>query len=460
MLSTQTTTQAVLFPALFSKPLHAQFDQLHASSDGGAILLKAADKQLDLIAAIAASFDDSRQSSKIHHSLTDLLQQRIYGLACGYADANDAARLANDPICKLLLNRNPITGNPLASQPTLSRFENRMSPRALHRLGLAMLDQLIKRHRRRLGKNVRRLTLDLDVTDDATHGAQQLSFFHRYYDTWCYLPLLAFLGFGAEPEQYLCAALLRPGNAPTARGTLSMLRRILPRLRKAFPRARILVRLDGGFAAPEILDFLDRERRVDYVVGIAKNAVLLRNCELLMTTARWSSDLSGESERLYNDFFYAAGTWKEQRRIIVKAEVVQLEGRKPRDNPRFLVTNLKQKPQRIYEQIYCGRGEAENRIKELKDGLEIDRTSCTSFWANQFRVLLTAAAYLLMQEIRLAAKGTSCARAQVGTLRERLLKLGAWVQASLRRTVLHLPKSYPWLTDWTTIARALNATPS
>jgi hypothetical protein len=322
------------------------------------------------------------------------------------------------------------------------------------------LDRFIARHRRRLGKNISRITLDLDVTDDATHGAQQLSFFHGYYGSWCYLPLLAFLSFEDEPEQYLCAALLRPGNAPTARGTLSILRRILPRLRKAFPRARILVRLDGGFANPAILDFLDRERRVDYVVGIAKNDVLLRNCELLMAAARWSSDRSGESERLYNDFPYAAGTWKEQRRIIVKAEVVRLESRKPRDNPRFLVTNLRQKPQRIYERIYCGRGEIENRIKELKDGLEIDRTSCTSFWANQFRVLLTAAAYVLMQEIRLAAKGTSCARAQVATLRERLLKLGVWVQTSVRRTVLHLPKAYPWLSDWATIARALNAAPS
>lgn len=459
-MHSQATAQTVLFPALFSKPLHASFDQPHASSDGGAILLKAADKQLDLIAAISSSLVDVRQSGKIDHPLAELLQQRIYGLACGYADANDAARLGDDPIYKLLLGRDPIAGDSLASQPTISRFENQRTPRTLHQFGRALLDQLIVRHRRRLGKKVSKITLDLDVTDDQTHGAQQLSFFHGYYRSWCYLPLLAFLSFGNEPEQYLCAALLRSGNAPTARGAQSMLRRILPRLRKAFPRARILVRLDGGFAGPEILDCLDRERRVDYVVGIAKNDVLLRNCELLMTTARWSSDWSGESERLYNDFSYAAGSWKEQRRIIVKAEVVRLEGRKPRDNPRFLVTNLKQKPQRIYEQIYCGRGEIENRIKELKDGLEIDRTSCTSFWANQFRVLLTAAAYLLMQEIRLAAKGTSCARAQVGTLRERLLKLGAWVKASVRRTVLHLPKAYPWLSDWTMIARALNAAPS
>ena len=458
-MHSQSTAQTVLFPALFSKPLHAQFDQPHASSDGGAILLKAADKQLDLIAAITASLDDTRQPGKVDHLLTELLQQRIYGIACGYADANDAARLSDDPIYKLLLDRDPIAGDPLASQPTISRFENQPTPRVLHRLGLAMLDRLVARHRRRLGKKVSKITLDLDVTDDQTHGAQQLSFFHGYYRSWCYLPLLAFLSFGNEPEQYLCAALLRPGNAPTARGAQSMLRRILPRLRKAFPRARILVRLDGGFTGPEILDFFDREPRVDYVVGIAKNAVLLRQCELLMTTARWSSNRSGESERLYNDFFYAAKSWKKERRIIVKAEVVRLADRDPRENPRFLVTNLKQKPQRVYERIYCGRGEVENRIKELKDGLEIDRTSCTSFWANQFRVLLTAAAYMLMQEIRLAAKGTSCARAQVGTLRERLLKLGAWVRTSVRRTVFHLPQTYPWLSDWTKIARALDATP-
>ena len=458
-MSPQFSVQAVLFPALFTKPLHACFDQQHGTSDGGAILLKAADQRLGLTAGLAAVLADPRQPAKTRHSIRALLQQRIYGLACGYTDANDAARLADDPLHKLLLDRDPLLGDPLASQPTLSRFENQVSPRSSHRLGRVLLDGVIARHRRRLGAGLRTITLDLDVTDDETHGAQQLSFFHGHYRHACYLPLLAFLSFADEAEAYLCAAVLRPGNASTARGALSLLRRVLPRLRRAFPRARILVRLDGGFAGPALLAFLDRQPRLTYVLGLAENAILRRQSDLLMAAARWSADRTGQTEHLYSDFAYKAKTWSQPRRVIVKAEVVQLEGREPRDNPRFLVTNLRQSPQWVYERIYCRRGEIENRIKELKDGLAIDRTSCSRFWANQFRVLLTAAAFLLMQEIRLAATGTGCARAQVTTLRERLLKLGAWVAVSVRRTVLHLPCAFPWRADWVQIARSLGAAP-
>jgi hypothetical protein len=453
----QNTTECLAFPELFDRPLLARFDLHHGSSDGGAVLLKAADNQLWLTEGLARCLTDQRQSGKITHDLRDLFSQRIFGIACGYPDANDAARLVNDPVHKLLLDRDPIHGDPLASQPTLSRFENAIGPRDLYRMGETLVDLVIDRQRRRLGKHCRRVRVDLDVTDDPTHGEQQLSFFNAYYDTWCYLPLLGFLSFDNEPEQFLFTAILRPGNAPDKRGVLGLLWRLLPRLREAFPNARILVRLDGGFAGPEILDFLDDQRRVDYLINMAKNTVLTRKARKLMAKARRLSRRTGRTEHLYGECLYAAGTWGRMRRIIIKAEVVCHPGRKMKDNPRFLVTNLRQTPRFVYQDIYCDRGEIENRIKELHYGLEIDRTSCSRFFANQFRVFLTAVAYMLIQELRLCAAGTACARAQVTTLRDRLLKLGAQVISSVRRIVLHLPASFPYQDCWKRVAFSLGA---
>ena len=233
--------------------------------------------------------------------------------------------------------------------------------------------------------------------------------------------------------------MLRPGNVPATRGAVGVLQRLLALLRLAFPQARFLVRLDGGFATPEIFDVLDAEPGLDYVVAMAKNSVLVRDAEPAMAVARGQSEASGQTEHVYTDVQYAAGTWAQARRVVIKAEVVQLAGRAPQDNPRFVVTNLRQTPRFIYERIYCARGDIENRIKELHDGLQIGRTSCCRFWANQLRVFFTAAASVLMQELRLRAAGTACARAQVTWLRDRLLKLGAHVVASVRRIVLHLP---------------------
>jgi len=450
-----TTRQSVLFPGLFRKPLIAQFDRPHASSDGGAVMLKAADRRLGLIDALAACLEDRRQPGKVVHSLRELLAQRIFAIACGYPDANDAARLADDPIHKLLLDRDPIHGDPLASQPTLSRFENGVRRGTLYRMAETHFERVLERHGQRLRK-VRHITVDLDPTDDPTHGAQQLSFFNGHYGHWCYLPVVAFLTFNREPDQYLAAAVLRPGTAPAQLGALPLLKRILRRLQERFPGARILVRLDGGFAGPELFEFLD-EVNVDYVVAMAKNAVLERLVEPEMITARHLADQCGRTAHLYGEVRYAARKWDRPRRVIFKAEVVRHPGRDPKDNPRFVVTNLTRTPRRLYERIYCLRGELENRIKELHHGMEIDRTSCTRFWANQLRVLLTAAAYLLMQEVRLKAAHTIWSRAQVGTLREQLIKLGTHVVVSARRIVLHLPASYPFLDAWRRTACALGA---
>ena len=444
-----TTTPCVLFPELFDRPLTAMFDVPNASSDGGAVLLKAADRRLGLISRLSATLVDERQPGKVRHQMADLLGQRVYGLALGYEDANDAARLAGDPMHKLLLGRHPIVGDALASQPTLSRFETDVTRGELLRMSEALFETVLDRHRRRRRK-VRRITIDMDVTDDPTHGQQEMAFFNGFYDTWCYLPLLAFVTFDREREQYLCAAALRPGNASTQAGALTLLKRIIGRLQERFPDTRILVRLDGGFAAPDLFEFLD-EVGVDYVVAMAKNKVLEHRTALEMVVARVLSEASGLTEHVYTDLLYAAGTWSRERRVVCKAEVVRLEGREPRLNARFVVTNLTGKAQRIYERVYCMRGDAENRIKELFD-VALGRTSCSKFNANQLRVLLAAAAYVLMQELRLAARGTAWARAQVATLRLQLLKIGVQVVASVRRLVLRLPAAFAYRDGWCALA--------
>lgn len=458
-MTDDSTRQSVLFSELMGKPVVARFDQEHASSDGGSVLLRACDQRLGLTEALISGIRDRRQSGKIRHAIAELVRQRLYAIACGYPDGNDAGRLGSDPIQKLLCGRDPIEGEELASQPTLSRFENSVDRADLYRMGVALAESVIERHRRRLKRKVKRITIDLDPTDDPTHGAQQLTFFNGHYDSWCYLPVAGFLTFNEEPDQYLCAYVLRPGNASAGLGAIGILARLLPRLRAAFPRARLRVRLDGGFAAAEMFAFCEREG-LEYVIAMGKNKVLERRAARLMGTARRRSRQSGQTEHLYGETRYAAGTWDHRRRVLIKAEVVRHPGREPKDNPRFVVTNLEHSPRYLYEAIYCARGDIENRIKELHHGLEIDRTSCSRFLANQFRGLLTAAAYVLYQELRLRAARTAFRSAQVSTLREHLLKLGAWVQSSVRRIVLHLPATCLHRHDWQTIATHLGAAPA
>jgi hypothetical protein len=457
-MATDCITQVTFQFHGLRQPVVAQFNQAHASSDGGAVLLKALDDRLGVTERLAGSLVDRRQPGKVQHELIELVRQRIYGIACGYADCNDAARLAEDPIHKLLLDRDPLDGPALASQATLSRFENAVGRPALYLASVGLADLVIEHHRARLGGRARRITLDLDPTDDPTHGQQEFSFFNGHYDTWCYLPLVATLTFNAEPTQSLVAAVLRPGNSSATHGAIPLLRRLLPRLRAAFPGAILRVRLDGGFATPEVLDFLDAEA-VEYVVAMASNVRLVKRSRRLMGRARMRSKASGQTEHLYGETRYAARTWTHKRRVIIKAEVVRHPGRVPKNNPRFVITNLADPPEAVY-QLYCARGDMENRLKELHQGLALDRTSCHRFLANQFRVLLTAAAYILFQALQAHTPGTACADAQVGTLRERLLKLAVWIKGSARRIVLQLPRTYPWLTTWRQIARAVGAVPA
>ena len=457
-MNDDTIAQPVLFPDLVDRPLVATFDQPHASSDGGAILLKAADRQLGLLAALTATVPDARASARVTHGVGDLLAQRVFAIACGHPDGNDADRLADDPIHKLLLGRDPIDGGRLASQPTVSRFEHTAAPRMLLAMSHALADTVIARHRRRR-RGVRLITIDLDVTEDETHGGQQLTFFNGFYDHWCYLPLVATLTFDDEARQYLVAAILRPGNAAGTAGAVSVLHRLLPKLWRAFPGARLRVRLDAGYATPEIFGHLEAAG-VEYVVAMAGNAVLARHAEPSIAPLRPVVATTHDTATTYAEVAYQARSWAAPRRTIIKAEVVWHDGREPRDNPRFVITNLRQTPEWIYTHVYCARGDSENRFKELKLALAFGRTSCTSFWANQLRVTLSAAAFVLCQELQLRADRTALRGAQVPRLRQALITIGVQVVRSVRRIVLHFPRSHPEALTWARIARALGAAPA
>jgi hypothetical protein len=452
-----TITQTVLFADLADRPLIATFDQAHASSDGGAIVLTAADRHLGLLNALTGTVPDARASARVTHTVSDLIAQRVFAIACGHPDGNDADRLADDPIHKLLLGRDPIEGGRLASQPTISRFEHTAAPRMLLAMSHALADTVIARHRRRR-RGVRLITIDLDVTEDQTHGAQQLTFFNGFYDHWCYLPLVGTLTFDDEARQYLVAAVLRPGNAAGTAGAVSLLHRLLPKLWRAFPGARLRVRLDAGFATPDIFAHLEAAG-VEYVVAMGNNAVLARHAEPFVAPLRPVVAITQDTATTYGEATYQAGSWPAARRAIIKAEVVWHHGREPRDNPRFVITNLRQTPEWIYTHVYCARGDSENRFKELKLALAFGRTSCTRFWANQLRITLTAAAFILFQELQLRADRTTLRGAQVPRLRQALITIGVHVVRSVRRIVLHFPRSHPDAATWTRVAHTLGAVP-
>ena len=395
----------------------------------------------------------------MEHSYLELFQQRVFAMGAGYEDQNDAARTGNDPVLKGLCGLPALGEDALGSQPTLSRFERAQSGRDLVALARRFETLAIERHRKRLGRGVRLVTIDLDPTDDPTHGQQPFAFYNGHYESWCYLPLLGFLTFDDEPDQHLFLARLRPGNASAPRAAIPALRRTIAQLRAAFPKARIRVRLDGGFACPRVLDLLDRIAD-EYVVAMPSNPRLLELASDYMHGARIVGEYTKETAAVFGDFSYATEkTWPHERRVVVKAEQTRLKGHEPVDNPRFVVTKLPRKNAEQAYGVYAGRGDVENRIKELHHGLSMDRTSSTSFLANQLRVMIAATAYVLFEELRgAAAPASEVARFQVSTIRDHFLKIGARVVESVRRIVLHFPAAYPWAESWRLLARAVGAT--
>lgn len=435
----------LIFESLFSKEVVADFAGGRITSDAGGLLLRELDQRYRLAENAARCLHDPRDSHKVKHDLLTLVRQRLFAIAQGYEDNNDAATLAKDPAFKIMAGRAPESAPDLASQPTLSRFENRVNTKDLRRLSDWLLDLYLKTH-----PGPRKvIVLDMDATDDPTHGQQQLSFFHGYYEEHMYHPLLVFDGRTGFP----LAAVLRPGNTHASHGALAVLKRLTKKLKKAYPEALILFRADAGFAVPALYRYLERQG-IRYVIGFITNHRVLEKAASLLERAQRQYLETGEKQRLFTSFNYQAESWSRPRRIIAKVEYTHLGA-----NQRFVVTNLSRNPQFVYDDIYVLRGDVENRIKELKLELKADRLSCHRFLANQFRLLLHTAAYCLFWLLRHHLQGTELATAQVNTLRLKLLKIGARVRETSRRIWVHLASGYPYRDLLARLLQNLRASP-
>ena len=437
---TKCNRQPLLFSSLSSQKVTAYFDGGRLSSDAGGLLLREADRRLGLTASLAACIADQRDPAKITHDLKTLLAQRVFGIALGYEDLNDHATLRDDPLFAIFANQRPNPEAPLGSPSTLCRFENAITRGSLSRMSEVLVEQFIASHKR----PPKELVLDFDPTDDRVHGKQEGRFFHGYYDSYCFLPLYVFCG------DHLLCAYLRPSNIDAALHSRAILKLLVKRLRRTWPKVRIIFRGDSGFCRWKLLRWCDKHD-VGYVVGIARNPVLQRLAEPFMDQARKAFDESGVKQRNFHEITYAAKSWDRERRIIVKAEVL------PKGpNVRFVVTNLADASETIYDERYTARGDMENRIKEQQLGLFADRTSCHKFLANQFRLLLASAAYLLIEHLRrVGLKDTKLAKAQVTTIRTKLFKIAARVTVSVRRIVFHLSSYCPYQQLFALLVRRL-----
>lgn len=434
------------FGSLFGKEVIVDFEGGRISSDGGGVLLREIDDRYGLTEKAARCLCDPRDLRRITHDEITLLRQRIFSIALGYEDANDADSLRGDPVLKSISGRLPESSEDLASQPTLCRFENATDSKDLRRLADALMDLYLKTH-----PGPRDLiVIDMDSTDDPTHGRQQLSFFHGYYDQHMYHPLLVFDGIDGFPM----AAVLRPGNTHASHRSVSVLKRIIKRLRKAYPRAAIVLRADAGFAVPELYQFCER-KRILYTIGLITNERLRDKAAELLAEAKEKFRETREKQRLFTTFSYRADSWNRYRRVVAKVEYMD-QG----PNQRFVVTNIHLPPQRLYDEIYVLRGDAENRIKELKLELKADRLSCHRFLANQFRLLLHTFAYCLFLLLRNHLRGTELASAQVGTLRVKLLKIGTRVRETSRRIWFHLASGCPYKSLFYFAYQSLKAAPT
>ncbi len=433
------------FGSLFSKEIIADFEGGRITSDAGGLLLRELDQRYRLAEKAARCLRDPREPHKVKHDLLTLVRQRLFAIAQGYEDNNDAAALARDPAFKIMAGKAPESAADLASQPTLCRFENQVTAKDLRRLSDWFLDLYLKTH-----PGPRKvIVLDMDATDDPTHGQQQLSFFHGYYEEHMYHPLLVFDGRSGFP----LAAVLRPGNTHASKGALAVLKRLIKKLKRAYPRALILFRADAGFAVPALYRYLERQE-IRYVIGFITNHRLLAQTAPLLLKAQRQYQETGEKQRLFTAFSYQAGSWTRPRRLIAKVEYTQLGA-----NQRFVVTNLVRNPQFVYDDLYVLRGDVENRIKELKLELKADRLSCHRFLANQFRLLLHTAAYCLFWLLRHHLQGTELATAQVNTLRLKLLKIGARIRETSRRVWVHLATGYPYRHLLALVLQNLRASP-
>lgn len=438
---TECNTKQITFPYYKRRKLSVDFEGGEITSDAGLLLIRQADDRMGLIKGLTDSIRDIRDVRYVDHDMQTLLRQRIYQVVAGFEDCNDANMLKRDPALKAACER-LLSDNDLASQPTLSRLENSMTTKDLYKIAEYFLDLYIGKKKKEKPK---RIVLDMDGTDDPTHGSQQLTFFHGYYDQYMYHLLVMYDADSGD----LITAVVRPGNKHASYGVLSILKRIIRKLKKALPGTEIIIRADAGFASPQLYDYCEEEK-LGYVIGLIRNDVLERAIEELSQQAHQQYIATGQKQRLFAESRYQAGSWEKDRRVVMKAEW-QEKGK----NRRFVVTSLQHKAKKLYE-FYTERGgTCEVRIDELKNGLKADRLSCHRFIANQFRLFVHMAAYWIVQRLREALQKTEFATMHIQQLRLRLLKIGAQVLQSARRLWFRLASGYPWKDIFTLVHNRL-----
>jgi hypothetical protein len=447
-MPTECSAKSYGFARVESRSVVAAFDGGAVTSDAGGLLLGATDRAIGLVGRFAGCFTDHRRADLIEHEVATLVGQRVFGIALGYEDLNDHDQLRHDPVMATLVGKLAARRRgcaPLAGKSTLNRLElSRAEPTQYHKVGHdpAAIEALfvtlfLEAH----AKAPRQIILDLDATDDPIHGNQEGRFFHGYYDGYCYLPLYIFCG------RHLLAAKLRRSNIDGAAGAREEVERIVAQIRRRWPRVRILLRADSGFCRDELMAWCEGHR-VDYLFGLARNARLVGQIEDKLAEAAEESSRTGRPARRFRDFRWSTlDSWSRRRRVVAKAEVTQGD-----TNPRFVVTSLRPaeaEARHLYEKIYCARGEMENRIKECQADLFADRTSAATMRANQLRLWFASMAYVLLCALRrIGLRFTQFANATCGTIRLRLLKVGALVTASVRRIKIAMASAYPWRDEW------------
>jgi hypothetical protein len=446
------------FAPVEGRKVEAGFDGGTMTSEAGAMLLGATDKQIGLIERFAGCFTDYRDADLIEHTVPRLVGQRVFGIALGYEDLIDHDQLRHDPVMAVLggkLEARRADCAPLAGKSTLNRLElSREEPTRYHKISYdaaaiegLFVDLFLDAHTAPLPQ----ITLDLDATDDPLHGQQEGRFFHGYYDAYCYLPLYVFCG------RHLLAAKLRPANIDASAGSIEEVARIIARIRQRWPKVRILLRADSGFARDALMAWCENNG-VDFLFGLAKNARLNAEIETELAAAQQQSEKTGKSARRFKDFRWRTlKSWSGERRVVAKAEWTGGAA-----NPRFVVTSLtreEHEARHLYEKLYCARGEMENRIKECQLDLYADRISCNSMRANQLRLWFASIAYVLIAALRrIGLAHTQFARASCGTIRLKLLKIGALVRTSVRRIKLAMPSAFPHKAEYQAAYAALTAT--
>src|SRR5512134_3520085 len=448
-MQTECSAGQLEFEGFDGRRVVAAFDGGAVTSDAGALLLRETDRAIRLIERVAACFSDGRDPGQLIHALPSLLRQRIVAIELGYEDVNDHDRLRFDPVLALFgdsLDAKRKDCAPLAGKSTMNRLEHAPGDGCsrYHKIGCdreALQDVFVDVFLDAHGKAPREIVLDLDASDDPLHGHQEGRFFHGYYDCYCYLPLYVFCG------RHLLAAKLRRSNIDASAGTVEEIERLVTHIRRHWPRTRILLRADSGFAREELMTWCEANR-VDYLFGLARNQRLVGAIDAELAWAEEDSFATGKPARRFADFMWTTReSWSRRRRVVAKAEWTQGEA-----NPRFVVTSLKATEcvaRRLYEEVYCARGDMENRIKECQGDLFADRTSTATMRANQLRLWFASMAYVLICALRrLGLRHTQFAEATCGTIRLKLLKIGAQVRISVRRVKVAMASACPYRQEY------------